>query len=103
MEVSLSREFLERCIEVYLTEADILSRDIVEVIKNYILNGNEYSRFLFVPTFRVNMLRKASPGSYKSADSKTLTAIVQKIADELESDSTGYFRDIKVERKEGKI
>ena len=103
MEVSLSREFLERCIEVYLTEADILSRDIVEVLGIYRLNGSEYSRFLFIPTFGVNMLRKASPGSYKSADSGTLTSIVQKIADEFESDGTGYFKDIKVERKEGKI
>ena len=100
MEVSLSREFLERCIEVYLTEADILSRDIVEVLGIYRLNGNVYSRFLFVPTFGVNMRRKASPGSYKSVDSETLSAVVQKIADELENDGTGYFRDIKVERKE---
>lgn len=100
MEVSLSREFLERCIEVYLTEADILSRDVVAVLGIYRLNGTAYSRFLFVPTFGVNMLRKATPGSYKSADSETLARIVQRIADELENDGTGYFRDIKVERKE---
>lgn len=99
MEVSLSREFLERCIGVYLTEDDILTRNIVEFLGIYELNGGEYSNFLFVPTFKVNMLRKASPGSYKSANSETLTTIVQRIANELENDGTGYFKDIKVKRK----
>ena len=99
MELSLSREFLERCIEAYLTDTEILSKDVVEILANYKLNGNEYSKFLFVPTFKVNMLRKAIPGSYKSADIKTLVNVVQKIADELENDGTGYFKDIKVERR----
>lgn len=102
MEVSLSREFLERCIEVYLVDPEILSMDILEVLGEYSLFTMVY-RDLFVPTFIVNMQRKAIPGSYRGTAQEAIETTVHRLADELENDGTNYFKDIKVERKESKI